>query len=191
MSGRPLSLLVPSLFGLLGLACMCGGPTETEPQLGAPGYDPAQLGVAPTEAPTADDGGAGYAPPEGAAPAGYAAPVAAAGGFAPSIRGVCEMEQACGCLEKGSVDACEASLQKSAVVFDSITLSCITTQECGVMCGGGGVRCIEQAQARISAQMSAEHNAVMGVINNYPSGGPCPSGMVETVNYAGQHVGGR
>lgn len=188
MSPRPCLPLVSTLVGLLGLACMCGGPSgpdpgtvpgvgfdEQDPAWGAPtepGADPAQLAYAPE------------APPAGTVPA-------SARGFAPSIRGVCEMEQACGCLEKESVDACEASLQKSAVVFDSITLSCITTQACASMCGGGGVRCVEEASARLSAAESARHNAVMNVMNNYPSGGPCPSGMVETVNYAGQHVGCR
>jgi len=163
---------LPSLFvvvlAISALACMCGGPS-----------DPAAVGAA--------------VEPSGEQVASEAAPVSATvvpavGGWAASIRGVCEMGRDCGCPEKETVEACETSLGASATAFDAGVLTCIVTLPCAEMCGGGGVRCIEEGAARMSAESAAQHQLNMQIINNYPSGGNCPSGMTTEVDAAGRFV---
>lgn len=119
-----------------------------------------------------------------------AAPASAArtGGWSASIEGVCQMESDCGCLEKGTVDACVASLRRNDAVFTSSVLSCIVTQNCAEMCGGGGSSCVQAgAQAQMGAE-AARHQMMNGIINNYPSGGNCPSGQTEVVDAQGRFV---
>ncbi len=155
--------------GLLLLGCMCGGPGDATlapsapVAVGGPAAEPA-IPVPP--------------PPAAPEPSGWPA----------SIEGICRMEADCGCLEKESVAACAASLEKSASVFTSDVTACIVGQSCAEMCGGGGVRCVNDGAARQMAAERARHEAVMGVMNNYPSGGPCPTGQTQVVDSRGGFV---
>lgn len=166
---RPLASPLALVLGALSLiACMCGGPSDPTTTVDPVDLAP-ELGV-------------------GMPDAVQGAPPTAAGGWSASIRGVCEMERDCGCLEKESVDACEASLNKSATAFDAGVLTCIVTQGCASMCGGGGVRCIEEGYQRMSAEEAAAHQMRMGIINNFPDGS-CPPGTVRRVSSSGQFLG--
>lgn len=159
------SPLLVTAFAVSLLACMCGGPADPGPVEATPTWAPAE-----------------------AAPEAPAVEAPAAGGWSASIRGVCEMERDCNCLEKATVDACEESLNKSAAAFDAGVLTCIVTQSCASMCGGGGVRCIEEGYQRMSAASAAQHQMNMAIINNYPGGGPCPSGMTQEVDASGRFL---
>ena len=110
---------------------------------------------------------------------------AGAGSWSADIEGICQMEADCGCLEKATVEDCAASLAKSAIVFTDDVNRCIVTQSCTSMCGGGAVRCVNDGAARQSAAESARHQAVMGIMENYPSGGPCANGPTQVVDSSG------
>lgn len=179
LTRRPSLPLLTLCAALSALGCMCGGAPETytpEPVAVDAAFDAQEGFPAVPDAPAS--------PPSTVA----AAPTPTGGGWAPTIDGICQMEADCGCLEKESVAACAASLQKSAVVFSDDVNTCIVTQSCPAMCGGGAVRCVEEGTSRKMAAEQARHEAVMGVMQNFPNGGPCANGQTQVVDSRGGFV---
>lgn len=165
------------LLGLFTLGCMCGGA----PEPGAPDDVP----VVTSTAPTTDPGTARTYPD----PA-MAAPASGNRTWPASLWGVCQMEQDCGCAEHPSVDGCVAAFEPNRAAFDAGVLSCIVSQPCAAMCGGGGAACIQAGARRMSADMAAQHDVTMGIISNFPTG-DCPPGTVRTRSYSGEDLGCR
>ena len=70
-------------------------------------------------------------------------------------------------------------------MFTPDVLSCVVTQTCAAMCGGGGVRCVKEGAARQSARLRADHEVRMGIIENFPDGNPCARGQTAVTDYSG------
>lgn len=174
--------LTVSLTVLFSLGCMCGGGPEAASPDAATWQAGAATGDDALRAEAPEDEGEVAAPTEGARPHPSANE---RGGWPASITGVCEMEATCGCLEKATVEACAASLGRSASVFTPDVLACIVGQSCPDMCGGGAVACVERGAARQSAQLRADHETRMGILDNFPNGGPCANGQTQVTDSRG------
>ncbi len=163
-------LLLTMLFPAVALGQ--DDPTEE------PMEDPIEV---PDEIPVVEAPAVIEAQPVVEAPAVVAAPLVA-GAVGVAIQAACASEAACGC---GKPD-CESIYAKSAHTGGVELFSCLAALDCAAKCdpkaGDPGTvahaTCVAPAIQRIEADAAAKaaesaagHKAVMGVINNYPTGG--------------------
>lgn len=151
-----------------------------EPEIEVPAELPVEampVIEAPVEAPPVAE-----APPE-APPVVQPPPVALpAGDVGAAIQAACASEAACGC----GVPDCEAKYAQNAALGGAGLFQCLAALDCAAKCdpaaGQPGavahttciapvIRRIEADAAAKAAESAAGHKAVMGIINNYPTGG--------------------
>jgi hypothetical protein len=160
-------LLASSLLTIFVLACACGSGSGDGVDFDA-------------DAPEASTASA----PEGAT----ASPTAAATdgrGFPATAEGVCDMWQACSCLND-PMSACLSTLRGPG--FDGEVLGCIAAQGCTACDDTVSKGCIDSVYGARSARSAAEHETTMGIIENYPTGGNCSSGQREVRDRNGNFI---